>query len=108
VKHIRIYPVHVSITESHQLCDVVVVSALVDLYAKCQSIHKVHELFDKMPQKTVFPWTTTIVGYAQNGFFKDAFNLFQVVKRFGIYHPCELFQCFISMQPCKFRGCRLT
>lgn len=39
---------------------------LIDLYAKCGSMDKVHELFDKMTQLIVVPWTAMIVAYERN------------------------------------------
>ncbi|XP_057873083.2 putative pentatricopeptide repeat-containing protein At3g23330 [Cryptomeria japonica] len=59
--------IHKSIKDRRILSDVVVATALVDMYAKCRNIDKARELFDKMPQRDVFSWTAMIAGYAQNG-----------------------------------------
>ncbi|XP_057871944.2 pentatricopeptide repeat-containing protein At1g15510, chloroplastic isoform X2 [Cryptomeria japonica] len=72
--------IHQSITEGGFLSDVVVVSALVDMYAKCGSIDKARELFDRMPQRTVVSWTAMIVGYTQNGLVGKALETFKQMK----------------------------
>ncbi|KAH9310400.1 hypothetical protein KI387_025435, partial [Taxus chinensis] len=71
--------IHQGIIESGCLSDVVVVSALIDMYAKCGSIHKAWELFNKMPHRNIITWTTIIAGYAQNGNFDKALKLFEVM-----------------------------
>ncbi|XP_057816354.2 pentatricopeptide repeat-containing protein At3g12770 isoform X2 [Cryptomeria japonica] len=90
--------IHQSIMEGGFLSDVVVASALVDMYAKCGSIDKARELFDKMPQRNVVSWNGMIAGYAQNGVCKDALKIFELMKQSGT-HPdivsfaCVLFAC---------------
>jgi pentatricopeptide repeat protein len=58
-------------------CDVFVESALVDMYAKCGSLEKAREVFDKMHQRNAISWTAMLAGYAQNGCVDEALNLFQ-------------------------------
>ncbi|XP_057873704.2 pentatricopeptide repeat-containing protein At1g08070, chloroplastic [Cryptomeria japonica] len=69
--------IHQRILESEFSSDVLVTNALIDMYAKCGSIHKAYELFDIMPDKNVVSWNAMIGGYAQNGFLDEAFNLFK-------------------------------
>jgi len=57
--------------------DVVVVNALIDMYAKCGNMLKARELFDKMHQRDAFSWTTMIAGYAYNGLLDEALQLFK-------------------------------
>ncbi|KAH9293624.1 hypothetical protein KI387_041171, partial [Taxus chinensis] len=90
--------IHQCIIKSGFLSDVVVASALVDMYAKCGSMWKAHELFDKMPQRDVVSWNAMIAGYAQNGFCKDALKLFKLMMHSGTYPDhvsfvCVLFAC---------------
>eukprot|EP01018_Ginkgo_biloba_P002617 Gb_35466 [translate_table: standard] len=56
--------------------DVFVESALVDMYAKCGTIIKARNVFDKMPQRNVVSWTAIIAGYARNGDIDEAQKLF--------------------------------
>ncbi|XP_057862780.2 pentatricopeptide repeat-containing protein At3g24000, mitochondrial-like [Cryptomeria japonica] len=90
--------IHQSIIESEYLSDVIVVNALIDMYAKCGSIQKARKLFDKMPQRNVISWNAMVAGYAQNGFCIDALKLFEQMKQSGTYpdhvsFACVLFAC---------------
>ncbi|XP_059069535.1 pentatricopeptide repeat-containing protein At1g11290, chloroplastic-like [Cryptomeria japonica] len=76
--------IHQSIKDRGISSDVVVATALVDMYAKCGSIDKARELFDKMPQRNVFSWTALISGYAQNGFADKALETFKQMKLAGV------------------------
>ncbi|XP_059067676.1 pentatricopeptide repeat-containing protein At2g13600-like [Cryptomeria japonica] len=75
---------HQRIIESGLLVDVVVVTALIDMYAKCGSIQKAHKLFDKMPQQNVVTWTAVIAGYTQNGLVEKALETFMQMQLTGI------------------------
>ncbi|KAH9310530.1 hypothetical protein KI387_025565 [Taxus chinensis] len=94
--------IHQSISESGLLSDVVVASALVDMYAKCGSIHKAQELFDNMPNRNVVSWNALIVGYAQNGFCEDALKLFELMKQSGTYPDHVSFACVLLA--CSYAG----
>ncbi|XP_057822141.2 pentatricopeptide repeat-containing protein At4g14050, mitochondrial [Cryptomeria japonica] len=87
--------IHQNIIERGFPLDVAVASALVDMYAKCGSIHKARELFDKMPQRDVVSWTTMIAGYAQNGYCKDALKLFEQMKHSGTHPNYVTFTCIL-------------
>ncbi|XP_057837814.1 pentatricopeptide repeat-containing protein At3g24000, mitochondrial-like [Cryptomeria japonica] len=90
--------IHENIIEGEFLSDIVVGNALVDMYAKCGSIDKARELFDRMPQRDVISWTAMIAGYAQNGFCKDALKIFELMKHSGtcpdiVSFTCVLYAC---------------
>ncbi|XP_057833070.2 pentatricopeptide repeat-containing protein At3g16610 isoform X2 [Cryptomeria japonica] len=90
--------IHQSIMEGGYISDVVVANALVDMYAKCGSIEKAREVFEKMPQRNVVSWNAMIAGYAQNGLCKDALKVFELMKHSGTYpdiisFACVLFAC---------------
>ncbi|XP_057873039.2 pentatricopeptide repeat-containing protein At3g12770 [Cryptomeria japonica] len=87
--------IHQSIKDRGFLSDVVVATALVDMYAKCGSIDKARDLFDEMPQKNVVSWNAMIAGYAQNGFSNDAFKIFELMKHSGTYPDSVSFACVI-------------
>ncbi|CAH8354337.1 unnamed protein product [Eruca vesicaria subsp. sativa] len=56
--------------------NVIVCNALIDMYSKCGSITEARDIFDTMSEKTVVTWTTMIAGYALNGIFHQALELF--------------------------------
>ncbi|XP_059066891.1 pentatricopeptide repeat-containing protein At1g08070, chloroplastic-like [Cryptomeria japonica] len=71
---------HQKITESGLLSDGVVVTALIDMYAKCGSIQRAHELFEKMLQRDVASWNVMIAAYAQNGLVDKALDFFEQIQ----------------------------
>ncbi|KAJ7515252.1 hypothetical protein O6H91_22G007900 [Diphasiastrum complanatum] len=64
--------------------DVVVGSALVDMYAKCGCTEDAREVFDNMSEQDVVSWTAMIAGYAQNGLGKEALALYEQMKQEGM------------------------
>ncbi|KAL3743184.1 hypothetical protein ACJRO7_018479 [Eucalyptus globulus] len=52
-------------------------TALIDLHAKCGSIHKAYELFNSLKKKDVVAYSAMILGYAVNGKAVDAIQLFE-------------------------------
>ncbi|KAH7656273.1 TPR-like protein [Dioscorea alata] len=56
--------------------NVVVLNALIDMYAKCGCVGNARRLFDSMTDKTVVSWTTMIAGHAMNGDAEEALDLF--------------------------------
>ncbi|KAH9297554.1 hypothetical protein KI387_029236 [Taxus chinensis] len=90
--------IHQSIIERGLISDVVVASALVDMYAKCGSIQKAHRVFDKISQRDAVSWNAMIAGYAMHGSRKDALRLFELMKDSGtnpdhVSFLCVLFAC---------------
>ncbi|XP_057815493.1 pentatricopeptide repeat-containing protein At2g13600-like [Cryptomeria japonica] len=59
----------------------VVVTALIDMYAKCGSIQKARLLFDKMHHRDVASWNAMIASYAMHGYSQDALKLFELMKQ---------------------------
>ncbi|XP_061343596.1 pentatricopeptide repeat-containing protein At1g08070, chloroplastic-like [Gastrolobium bilobum] len=55
-------------------------TALIDFYAKCGSIHRAVEVFEKMPMKNVFSWSAIIHGLANNGEGRRALEFFHLMK----------------------------
>ncbi|XP_059069665.1 pentatricopeptide repeat-containing protein At1g15510, chloroplastic-like isoform X2 [Cryptomeria japonica] len=87
--------IHQNIKDRRILSDVIVATALVDMYAKCGSIDKAHALFDRMPERDVISWNAMIAGYAQNGFYKDAFKMFESMQHSGINPNIVSFACVL-------------
>eukprot|EP01018_Ginkgo_biloba_P026308 Gb_39300 [translate_table: standard] len=76
--------VHADITKSGFESNIVLGNALVDMYAKCGSIHDAREAFNKMPQLDVVSWNAMIAGYGKLGWGKEAFHLFERMQREGM------------------------
>ncbi|KAK8642073.1 hypothetical protein V6N13_011435 [Hibiscus sabdariffa] len=60
--------------------DIKIASALVDMHAKCGRIEDARRVFDYMPEKNVFTWTSMIDGYGKNGNSNEALKLFYVMQ----------------------------
>ncbi|KAL2485263.1 putative Pentatricopeptide repeat-containing protein [Abeliophyllum distichum] len=63
--------------------DVVIGSALVDMYAKCGRIDYASRFFMLMPVRNVYSWNTMISGYARHGRGNKALELFSQMKLEG-------------------------
>ncbi|KAJ7529910.1 hypothetical protein O6H91_15G070900 [Diphasiastrum complanatum] len=75
---------HSSIIQSGFELDVIVGTALVDMYAKCGSIEHAYQVFDSMNERNVVSWTAMIAGYAQQGHGKEALTLLKQMQREGM------------------------
>eukprot|EP01018_Ginkgo_biloba_P019271 Gb_14392 [translate_table: standard] len=72
--------IHSYIIRSGIQSDVVVPTALIDMYAKCRTIHIARQLFDQMSKKNIVSWNSMISGYAQNGHMNEALVLFNELQ----------------------------
>uniref|UniRef100_A0ACD5WXP4 Uncharacterized protein n=1 Tax=Avena sativa TaxID=4498 RepID=A0ACD5WXP4_AVESA len=63
--------------------DVVVESALVDLYAKCGAVDYASRVFEASSVRNTITWNAMIGGFAQNGHAERATNLFNRMVREG-------------------------
>lgn len=58
------------------LCDDVLRTSLLDLYAKCGEIENSIKLFDEIAHRNNITWNAMISGFVQNGYLWEAINLF--------------------------------
>eukprot|EP01018_Ginkgo_biloba_P020813 Gb_00194 [translate_table: standard] len=72
--------IHGCIFRSGFESDVVVGTAVVDMYAKCRSLEIARHLFDKMSERNVVSWNAMITGYAQTGHSSEALELFNQMQ----------------------------
>ncbi|KAK9070092.1 hypothetical protein SSX86_010491 [Deinandra increscens subsp. villosa] len=64
--------------------DIKMRSALIDMYSKCGRIEDARKVFDEMPVKNVFSWTSMIDGYGKNGDPSEALDLFNQMQNVRI------------------------
>ncbi|XVE49865.1 hypothetical protein DITRI_Ditri01bG0116700 [Diplodiscus trichospermus] len=64
--------------------DVIVESALVDLYAKCGCIDFAYRIFVQMSNRNLITWNSMINGFAQNGRGEQAISIFDEMIKGGI------------------------
>lgn len=76
--------------------NIFVMTALVDMYAKCGAVHTARKLFDMMDERHVTTWNAMIDGYGTNGLGKAAVDLFNEMEK-GTIKPNDItFLCVIS------------
>ncbi|PHT41820.1 hypothetical protein CQW23_20674 [Capsicum baccatum] len=64
--------------------DVVVGTAILDMYSKCGSIGSSRKVFDLIPHKNVVTWSAIIAAYGMNGFPNEALALLAEMKACGL------------------------
>ncbi|XP_021740596.1 pentatricopeptide repeat-containing protein At2g33760-like [Chenopodium quinoa] len=64
--------------------DCFVQASLVAFYGKCGEVKVARKVFDKMLQRSIVAWNAMISGYEQNGFPKDAVDLFNLMRNSGV------------------------
>ncbi|CAA0822514.1 Pentatricopeptide repeat-containing protein [Striga hermonthica] len=72
------------VSKSYFSLDVILGTALIDMYAKCGSISLARKIFDKMREKNVVSWSTMIAAYGYHGEGLKALNLFRVMLNNGV------------------------
>lgn len=76
--------VHDFIARNRFLLDVILGTALIDMYAKCGSIDCAREIFDAMRIKNVVSWSAMIAAYGYHGQGRQALQLFPLMLNSGI------------------------
>lgn len=65
--------------------DVPLNNSLITMYARCGVIHEARTVFNEMKfPKDVISWNAMIGGYASHGYAKEALDLFESMKQFGL------------------------
>ncbi|KAF8410937.1 hypothetical protein HHK36_003474 [Tetracentron sinense] len=68
--------IHIYLSKNRITLDVVVQTALVDMYMKCGSLDEARKMFNNMSERNVISWNVMIVGLGVNGFGEEALELF--------------------------------
>ncbi|KAJ7949419.1 Pentatricopeptide repeat-containing protein [Quillaja saponaria] len=76
--------------------NVFVMTALVDMYAKCGAIETARKLFDMMEERHVITWNAMIDGYGTHGLGKAALDLFCQMHKDTVKPNDITFLCVIS------------
>ncbi|KVI07421.1 Pentatricopeptide repeat-containing protein [Cynara cardunculus var. scolymus] len=64
--------------------NVVVGSALINMYAKCGRLSNARVIFDNFPSKNTVSWNTMLMGYAHHGHGKEALEIYDMMLDFGV------------------------
>ncbi|XP_044469604.1 pentatricopeptide repeat-containing protein At3g02330, mitochondrial-like [Mangifera indica] len=75
-------------------------SALVDLYAKCGAMLDARSVFDGMKRHDQVSWTSIISGFSQNGHGREAISMFKGMSTTHIKPNCYTYVGVISACTC--------
>ncbi|XP_024987248.1 pentatricopeptide repeat-containing protein At3g29230-like [Cynara cardunculus var. scolymus] len=76
--------IHIYIQKNKITLDVVVNTALVDMYMKCGSTEEARAVFVSMSERNVISWNVMISGFGINGFGDEALSYFDQMRKEGI------------------------
>lgn len=87
--------IHAQTLKTGYLSDVVVRTALVNMYSKCGSVEDASKAFEVSP-RTLVTWTSMVSGFAHNGETREALQLFEDLRIAGIRPNCITFVGVLS------------
>ncbi|KAK3218007.1 hypothetical protein Dsin_011977 [Dipteronia sinensis] len=67
-----------------RLCDDVLLTSLLDFYAKCGELGNAAQLFSDIPHRNNITWNAKISGFVQNGHINEAIELFRQIEAAGL------------------------
>ncbi|URD96021.1 PPR repeat [Musa troglodytarum] len=76
--------------------DVLLSTALVNMYSKCGDMHSAREIFDSMEEHSVATWNSMIIGYGLHGNGEKALELFMKMEKEGPRPNEATFVCVLS------------
>ncbi|MCO5588725.1 hypothetical protein L7F22_042684 [Adiantum nelumboides] len=76
--------------------DVVLCTALVDIYAKCGALRKAQKVFDELSVKDPISWFALIVGYAAHSKSKQALDCFEKMQGEGLSPDALTYVCILK------------
>ncbi|PIA41445.1 hypothetical protein AQUCO_02200097v1 [Aquilegia coerulea] len=76
--------IHAYINKSKIELNIIVLTAIIDMYCKCGAIVEAFEVFMTAPKKGLSSWNSVIIGLAVNGHGKEAIRLFDKLQSSGL------------------------
>ena len=76
--------------------DIVLGTALVDMYAKCGMLVKAEQVIEQLPIRNVISWSSLIAGYAQQGQGHQAVNCYEWMQSEGLCPNVVTFICILK------------
>lgn len=90
--------VHAQIVKAGLETDVVVATALINMFTKCGSLQDTQQIFDKMKVHNAISWTAMIDAYTEHGVYVEAMNAFHRMQQEGMEPDPVMFICLLK--PC--------
>lgn len=88
--------IHSLIREGFVEPDVLLLTALLTMYAKCGAIESAKEVFDQMPERSTVSWNSMIMSYGLHGQSDKALELFLEMEKSGSEPNESTFVCILS------------
>ena len=76
--------------------NIVLATALVNMYAKCGEVEKAKDVFDEILCRDVVSWSAMIGGYARNGLGIEALKCFRRMQNEGLVPDVITFVCLLK------------
>ncbi|KAL1215041.1 Pentatricopeptide repeat-containing protein DOT4 [Cardamine amara subsp. amara] len=76
----------------------VLLNQMVIAYSKCSDFVSARQVFDEIPQKSIFSWTVLMVGATENGFYYDGIDYF--VEMIGCDIVLDEYALSAAIQAC--------
>ncbi|MCO5554864.1 hypothetical protein L7F22_008400 [Adiantum nelumboides] len=91
-----VWKIHSSIIESGYIGQVIVCTALINVYGKIRSFLHADIVFKHIPAKDVVAWNAMLAACNKSGNFQDAFRLFQQMRHEGFEPSHATFTCMLE------------
>jgi pentatricopeptide repeat protein len=65
--------------------DIVLGTALVDMYSKCGAIGKAHKALEELPHRDIVSWNALIAAYSQQGRCTEAWSCYERIRHEGLF-----------------------
>ncbi|CAK7342147.1 unnamed protein product [Dovyalis caffra] len=75
---------HDYILRNKMTVNLILGTALVDMYARCGSIEEAIRVFDELPERDALSWTALIAGFAMHGYAETALEYFSRMVKSGL------------------------
>ncbi|KAF6145261.1 hypothetical protein GIB67_041456 [Kingdonia uniflora] len=70
--------------------NIILSTALIDMYLKCGEVEKARRLFDGISYRNLVTWNVMITGYVQRGLLEEAIKLFYLMQESHSTKPDEI------------------
>lgn len=87
--------IHDDIVRGGNQLNVVLGSALVDMYGKCGLVKEARHVFDGLPERNVISWNAMLASYIQQGLELKALALFRTMLEHGIEPDRATLSCMV-------------
>ncbi|KAH7294425.1 hypothetical protein KP509_28G070600 [Ceratopteris richardii] len=76
--------------------DMIVGTALIDMYAKCGEMENAQKVFNRLPSHDIVSWAALIVGYCEQGFSIQGIDCFEAMVSEGVCPDGMILACVLK------------